>query len=228
MALRHRGVVWLCAGRPERGLPEAFEKANAHLPFPEGLPLMSESDIREMLLEKSGPLRKKLLRGDREAGERVVNPFIEKVAKFAEGLPIYVKYVVGDVLAGRISPDEWAHLPPSLAKYHEELLRRCAVGDLHAVVTPLVATLAVAEEPLTKEELTALLARRGCVTGGEKSVALVDRCLSAVASMVRLAPDPDGGDGYTCGTTPFASTSSKAPRRRSPSPQQCTRWRKRD
>ena len=197
LALRHKGVLWLCAGRPERGLPAAFETAKALFPFPGGLPLMSEPDIREMLLEKMGPLRKKLIRGDREAGDRILNPFVERVAKCSAGLPIYVKYVVGDVLEGLISPDEGARLPPSLAKYHEELLRRCAVGDLHQVVTPLVATLTIAEEPLAQEELTALLARRGCVTGGADSFALVGRCLSAVASMIRLAPDPDGGEGYT-------------------------------
>ena len=48
-----------------------------------------------------GPLRKALLRQDREQGDNIVNPFIERVAEFAHGLPIYVTYVVGDILAGR-------------------------------------------------------------------------------------------------------------------------------
>lgn len=197
LALRLRGVVWLCAGRPERGLPEAFRQGGALEPFPDGLPRMSAGDIRTMLLEKIGPLRRKLLKGDRDEGDRVVNPFIERVAKNAEGLPIYVKYVVGDVLQGKLSPEPGeTRLPPSLAAYHEELLRRCSVGDLHQVLTPLAATLAVAKEPLTAEELTALLVRRTMLSGGEASRERVQQAVAAMAAMVDLSPDPDGGEGY--------------------------------
>jgi hypothetical protein len=197
LVLRGRGVLWVCAGRSERGLPEAFGRAGAIEPFAGGLPRMSEGDIRTMLLEKIGPLRKRLLRGDREARDRVVNPFVERVAKNAEGLPIYVKYVVGDVLSGKVSPESPNQLPPSLAKYHEELLRRCSVGDLQQVMTPLAATLAVAKEPLTAEELAALLVRRNLLRGGEEAVEKVRQALSAIGTMVSLAPDPDGGEGYT-------------------------------
>ena len=151
LALAVPGVTWLCVGRPERGLPEAFQHAGAREPFPGGLPPMRDGDVRTMLLEKVGPLRTRLLKGDRDAGEAVVNPFITRVAENAHGLPIYVTYVVGDVLAGKIAPDVVgaAALPPSLAAYHERLLERCEVGDLRQVLPPLVGTLAVAREPLT-------------------------------------------------------------------------------
>ncbi|MBK1645883.1 hypothetical protein CKO25_14750 [Thiocapsa imhoffii] len=59
-------LTWLCAGRPERGLPEAFAAAGALRVFPEGLPPMQAGDIRTLLLERIGPLRKKLLRQDTE------------------------------------------------------------------------------------------------------------------------------------------------------------------
>jgi hypothetical protein len=197
LAVRQHNVTWMCCGRPQGGLQEMFRRAQSIEPFPDGLPRMSEGDIREMLLEKLGPLRKRLLRGDRDEGDRVVNRFVERVAKNADGLPIYVKYVVGDVLNGLISPDAPGQLPPSLARYHEELLRRLQVGDLHDVLTPLAVTLAVAREPLTTAEIAALLARRARVTSDATGVALVSRALSAIESMVRLAPDPDGGEGYT-------------------------------
>ena len=130
LALTVPGVTWLCVGRPERGLPEAFQHAGAREPFPGGLPPMRGGDVRTMLLEKVGPLRARLLRGDRDAGDTVVNPFITRVAANAHGLPLYVTYVVGDVLGGRLTPDAVgvATLPPSLAAYHERLLERCEVG----------------------------------------------------------------------------------------------------
>jgi hypothetical protein len=94
-------------------------------------------------------LRKRLVRGDRDEGDRVVNTFVQRVQKCADGLPIYVRYVVNDALAGWLSPDAGAPLPPSLAAFHERILQRCEVGDLAQVVSPLVGTLAVAREPLT-------------------------------------------------------------------------------
>ena len=115
LALRVPEVVWLCSGRPERGLPEAFPPNQCVHPFPEGIPPMTEADIRAMLLEKIGPLRKRLLQNDREEGERIVNPFIARVAEAAQGLPVYVKYVVGDILSNRFRAlDAGERLPPSL------------------------------------------------------------------------------------------------------------------
>jgi tetratricopeptide (TPR) repeat protein len=196
LALRQHNVLWVCCGRPQSGLQEAFRRAKAIEPFTGGLPRMTKEDIREMLVEKLGPLRRRLLRGDRDKGDEVVNLFVDRVEKNSDGLPIYVKYVVGDVLSGLLSPDAPGQLPPSLAQYHAELLRRLQVGDLHQVLTPLAATLAVAREPLTVEELAALLARRSFVKPDEAGVALVAKAMSAIESMVRLAPEPDGGEGY--------------------------------
>ncbi|MDG4597049.1 MAG: SHOCT domain-containing protein [Candidatus Contendobacter sp.] len=101
LALTGSGILWICAGRPEYDLPAAFAAAGAVQPFPDGLPGMSEGDIRNLLLERIGPLRKHLLRHDQEQGERIGNPFVEKVAKAAAGVPLYVKYVIDDIFAGR-------------------------------------------------------------------------------------------------------------------------------
>ena len=193
------GVTWLCVGRPERSLPEVFQHAAAREPFPGGLPPMRDGDVRTMLLEKVGPLRTRLLKGDRDAGEAVVNPFITRVAANAHGLPLYVTYVVGDVLAGKIAPDAVgaAALPPSLAAYHERLLERCEVGDLRQVLPPLVGTLAVAREPLTGAALADLLARRTVVRAGPDGEALVRQALAAIGTLVRRELTPEGEDGFT-------------------------------
>lgn len=197
LGIRPPNVLWVCSGRPESGLAKAMSSLGALALFPDGLPPMSQDDIRAMMLEKIGPLRKKLLAGDKEKGDAVVNPFIDLVTQRAAGLPLYVKYVIGDVLAGKYRVlDGQEDLPESLHAYHEELLRRLAVGDLQAVVTPLVATLACAHEPLSLREITAILVHRKLLVA-DGAEPLVDDALAATASMLSTAPDPEGETGFT-------------------------------
>jgi hypothetical protein len=123
LALRLPNVLWVCGGRPERGLPEAFAEGGAIEPFPTGLPRMSDDDVRAMLVEKLGPLRRKLLRGDRDDDGRVTNAFVELVTRNARGLPIYVKCVIEDVLCGDLSPEPGAALPFGGARFVIHLRR---------------------------------------------------------------------------------------------------------
>ena len=195
--IRPASVLWVCSGRSEAGLAKAMDSLGAVNLFPQGLPPMSNDDIRAMVLEKIGPLRKKLLAGDKEKGDSVINPFIDLVTVRAAGLPLYVKYVIGDVLSAKYRVlDGQEDLPDSLHAYHEELLRRLAVGDLQAVVTPLVATLACAHEPLSVREIESVLVYRKLLTPDGAS-ALVEEGLAATASMLSSAPDPEGETGFT-------------------------------
>jgi WD40 repeat protein len=199
--LRAARVAIVAAGRPERGLAERFARLGAVMPFPEGLPAMRDDDVRALLLEHAGPVRKRVLARDKESAGKVVNAFVDAVARRAAGLPIYVKYVLRDLDAGRLSPEQTDTLPASLHAYHDELLRRAAVGDLHAVTTPTLVLLALAYEPLSVDEIAALLVRCGklgtTTTTQGSPAALVERALQLLGGMVRRAPDPDGDDGYT-------------------------------
>jgi WD40 repeat protein len=198
LALRLPNVTWFCAGRPERGLPEVFTPESCTLLFPDGLPPMGAGDIRTMLLEKIGPLRKRLVSRDRDQGDAVVNPFVDRVAESAGGLPLYVTYVIGDVLSNRFRAlDAGERLPPSLAQYHEELLKRCEIGILRQALTPLACTLAVAHEPLTAEALEEILRRGNVLPEGEDGLPLVKRALAAIASMLRRSTTPEGAEGFT-------------------------------
>ncbi|RMG23557.1 MAG: NACHT domain-containing protein [Methanobacteriota archaeon] len=191
--------IWLCAGRPEHGLPEIFAEAGAHILFENGLPPMSDADVRSMLLEKIGPIRKRLILQDRESNSgQIENPFIKQVLKNSKGFPIYVAYVIGDILSNRYRYfDGKEKLPPSLEKYHEELLKRCEVGILHQVVSPLVATIAVSMEPLTIEALGEILHHNNSIPDDEDRRAIVSRAISCIASMLRRTSTPDGESGYT-------------------------------
>jgi len=193
------GVLWLCAGRAEKGLSEVFSKERCVHIFEYGVPGMGEGDIRTMLLNKIGPLRKKLLRNDREdENERVINPFIQKVTRCAEGLPIYVTYVIGDILSNKYRVlDASEKLPPSLHHYYEQLLHRYDVGDISQVKTPLVGLLALAQEPLKVDELTFLLQKRGLVLEGKQGINLVRHGLTAISSMIRSVYSTEGEEQFT-------------------------------
>ena len=198
LKLRYPNLLWVCSGRSEPKLMESMRIYKAEMPYSDGLPPMQAKDIRGMLMEKIGPLRKKLLAQDKENGEMVVNPFIEQVTRRAAGVPLYVRYVIQDVLSGRYRVlDGNENLPASLHAYHEELLKRLGVGDLQTIVTPLVATLAVAHESLAADKITIILQMRGLVPKSKSGEVLVGKGLGAIASMLRLASNSDGEEGFT-------------------------------
>ncbi|MDB9870809.1 tetratricopeptide repeat protein [Alphaproteobacteria bacterium] len=189
-------VTWICSGRPEQELEKAFSNSRVINPYPNGLPAMQTQDIRSMLLERIGLFRNKLLAGDKEKGDEIVNPFIDLVAKRAEGLPLFVNYVTQDVQQGNYPLDGTANLPKGLTAYHEKLIAGLGVGALQALLTPLVATLAMANEPLAEQEIITFLRLREEIPDGEAGDKLVAKGLAAIASMLRRAPDPEGEDGF--------------------------------
>tara|TARA_B100000963_G_scaffold102030_1_gene88275 strand:+ start:1650 stop:5513 length:3864 start_codon:yes stop_codon:yes gene_type:complete len=189
-------VTWVCSGRPEPELEKVFSNPRVINPYPNGLPAMQIQDIRSMLLERIGLFRNKLLAGDKEKGDEVVNPFIDLVAKRAEGLPLFVNYVTQDVQQGNYPLDGTANLPKGLTAYHEKLIEGLGVGALKELLTPLVATLAMANEPLAEQEIITFLRLRDRIPDGEAGDKLVTKGLAAIASMLRRAPDPEGEDGY--------------------------------
>jgi hypothetical protein len=83
------------------------------------------------------------------------------------------------------------------ANNSEQLIEDFGLGDSNAIRAPLVATLAVAHEPLTEHEIVSLLALRGLVTDGSEGTELIRSGLSALASMLRRKPDRNGKEGYS-------------------------------
>lgn len=198
LGLAGPNIIWVCAGRGERGLAEAFSSLRCRHVFGHGVPRMSTDDIRCMLVRRLGFLTKELARSDHDTGGRVENPFIAAVEKNAEGLPIYVEYVIGDICTRRIQVlDERARLPASLAAYHEDMLKRCQVGSLQLILTPLVCLLAVAHEPLTEDALHALLVHWLRISTGSDGRSLLHMGLGAVQPILRLEWTPAGVEGYS-------------------------------
>ena len=192
------GVSWLCAGRPELDLQKVFSEDRCDIIFPDGVPPMSKGDIRTMLIERIGPIRKKLLINDREDGNTIINPFIDRVAEHAHGLPIYVTYVIGDILSNRYSVlDERENLPPSLEAYHETLINRYSIGSLNQVITPIVTALSIAREPMSVSAINQLLGERGIVTKDERGENIVIRALGIISTLIKRTRSAFGTDVYT-------------------------------
>ena len=200
-------VVWLCVGRPEPALEERFSTTNGvKVLFPKtqtsgqcGLPSMTDGDLRAMLLSGTHELRYQILRQDRfEQAGYIVNTFVEAVVTRAEGLPIYVQMVLDDLVRGNLRViDGHEDLPESIHSYYASVLRRYGVSDLAQVLTPLLATIAVAEDILDPDELHTLLAYREIVDPDEGGERLVHRALDLCGGLIRRIPKRDGSMGYT-------------------------------
>jgi len=106
------------------------------------------------------------------------NRAIDAIVARAEGLPLYVRHVLADLRSGHFRVADLPHkLPPGLSAYYDDLLRRLSIGDLQAVLTPLIVTLAWARAPLGTEMLQFLLERRKVLTEGESGLKLLQPAL---------------------------------------------------
>ena len=155
-------LLVLASSRPERGIPDAMAAAGAFTPWPGGLPAMSRVELRAMLVSLLPRAARKLV-GDDQAGPNAVrNDFMAALETRAEGLPLYVKMVVQsthakDFTLDRLKDSGW--LPERVVAFFDRLTREGALSD-RARLGPFVGCLlALAKEPLSAEEIGALLVR---------------------------------------------------------------------
>lgn len=94
------------------------------------------------------------------------------------------------------SLDPSEYLPENLHDHYEKLLKQLGIGDFESVLASVVAVLALAHEPLDEGELHAFLAHRKLLPADESGQSFLARCLAALASMLKTAPDPDGDPGF--------------------------------
>ncbi|MFZ2956439.1 MAG: hypothetical protein WA705_06080 [Candidatus Ozemobacteraceae bacterium] len=192
------GVVWLCFGRAEQGLDVTFSTERAHVlfpkgeGFPEGVPDMKVDDIGAMIEEKIGYMRKKLLRSDEEK-------FVNRLKEYSKGLPLYIKYVIGDILNNSItdfSAGAALSLPKSLDEYLDRMMEKFGIGKVKHMLSAMVCVLTAAEEPLTVEALAEILVRKGTINAKYDPIAVVREGLARVRGMVRTGLNPDGQLGF--------------------------------
>jgi hypothetical protein len=190
MAVKER-IVWVCAGRSEGDLEEALKSRGAEWVFPDGLPPLDEQAIRVMLNLHLGPLKYELF--ERDEGER--NRFVEAVTRKSEGLPLYVRMVIEDLKAGRLTVWDEEKLPEGLKGYYEKLLERLQVSDIGTVLTSLFCILAWAKEPITEGMIKFLLQTHN-LASTQRWDELPRRALEHGHLMLQRRPTSDGEAGW--------------------------------
>ena len=187
MSLSLSGVVWVCSGRTTVTLERIFQADLVCKVFKDGVPPMTKDDIFQMVLEKIGPLRRKLIQNDIEIENEISNPFIEQIWRFSEGIPLYVTYVIGDILSNRINYFDGKSdtLPPSIYAYHQELLKRCSISIHQQVLPRLVSTISIAKEALPFDVILSLLRKQGYLDESEKARKVLHESLTYVSPMLR-------------------------------------------
>ena len=119
---------------------------------------MSENDIRSMLLDGLARLKYEILSKDSDSGE---NHAVRVIVKRAEGLPLYVHYILDDLLSGQFRVSELStRLPQGIISYYDDVMTRLSLGDLSTASTAIVAALAWAKAPLDEAALLYFLVFR--------------------------------------------------------------------
>ena len=158
LPFRHKGVVWVCAGRPEPPLLAAFDPSRCtHLFGSEGLPPLTAEEVSAWLKRDAPPSeRDAIVRGEQEG--RVMR-WVETVAQRSQGLPAYIQLLLDDLRTRAIVVGQT--VPQGLAAYFDRLLERAGVDDPAAVLPYLMAAVALAVEAPTLATLEEVLRRAG-------------------------------------------------------------------
>jgi hypothetical protein len=197
--LKYDNVKWLCSGRTNPKLNRIFHPNKCLWLFKDGVPPMQKEDIQGMIYEKIGPLRRKLIKHEFEVDQEMINPFLEQVWRYSKGIPLYVTYLIGDILSGRIKTfdGETDKLPPSIYDYHKELVNRCSIGLYQQILPRLISTVAISKEALTQESLLDILIRENILPNNEQARGILHNSLTFVAPMLRRVSSLyEEEDGY--------------------------------
>ena len=200
-------VVWLCAGRPGEATSRVYAAERCTHLFPDGLPPMTAGDVRAMLYHQLGEQKYELLGLDRrdESG-RLTNALVEAIVERSEGLPLYVRFLVEDLLTGHfeLTARLKSKLPQGLDAYYQDVLERAHIDDVQGMLPTVLGIIVWAQGPVPVPLLVEVLRRLENVAAPEHERLREDiqEGLRRVASMVRQAPLPEGDRGYE----PYHST----------------------
>ena len=189
-------AVWIltgCTNLPPLHLgPDGFTNVYA----PNELE-MSAADVRSILLNRiPAPVRDQMLSMDTQDDSEAITTFIQRVIEASHGLPIYLTYLIEDLSKQRISPQEPDKLPPSLDRYHDQLVEGLDLSQKAFLRGALASTIAVAKEPLTVGALYELMFHRDLVDDRD-SFEVVEKSIASLGSVVTSALTPEGEEGYT-------------------------------
>jgi hypothetical protein len=156
-------LLVVASSRPQTAIDDAMKAAEAVVLWPGGLPEMSPAELRAMLVALLPRAARKLVQDDRADGNAVRNDFIAALVARAKGLPLYVRMAVQathakDFTLDRLKNPDW--LPERLVEFFDRLVDRGTLRTDVDHLAPIVGCLlALAKEPLSADEIGALLSR---------------------------------------------------------------------
>jgi hypothetical protein len=189
------GSIWTFSGRPENNLNETYKIHNAEFIFQNGLPLLSENDIRQMLIDGLGKIKYDLLKLDLDDKNGVENAFIQKVIEKAQGLPIYVSLLIRDLCSGQYKITADTILPNGLSEYYNLVLDRIGLSSVKRDLPIIIAILSIVDEPLDSDALTILLANN-ISEDFDFYRKRVDEAIKVGGSLLRIAPTSYNTNGW--------------------------------
>ena len=156
-------LLVLASSRPEPGIDDAMKAASAVVPWSDEFPEMSRAELRAMLVTLLPRAARKLVGDDKADDNTVRNDFIAALVARAKGLPLYVRMIVQathakDFTLDRLKDPDW--LPDRVVEFFDRLVDRGVLRTDVDHLAPIVGCLlALAKEPLSADEIGALLSR---------------------------------------------------------------------
>ena len=149
------GTVWLCLARPVSCVTVGLPPAKAERLFSgDGLPPLNREHVRECLMEELGRPVYDFLATENDFGD---SPFLTALTVKARALPLYLHYLIQDIRRGEFDFRRPDRLPKSLDDYYSRLIERFEFDPAQAVLPHIIALLALAHMPLSKEMLGQIL-----------------------------------------------------------------------
>jgi tetratricopeptide (TPR) repeat protein len=182
-----QNVVWLCAGRPDPCVLDAFAGRCVQLPLAELGPMSAEDVSFWLKRDLTETARNDLVQ--REPDGRVA-AWIDTVVVRSGGLAAYVSMLLEDVNDGVLEVGARS-LPRGLPEYFERRLAQVGVGSVDMVVPPLMAAICVAVEAPDRRIIFEIL-RRSAILREAKDEVLVDEALARLQSMLHTTTGPAG------------------------------------
>jgi len=189
-------VVCVCAGRPEALLEKMLKKQDAIWLFPNGLPKLDDEAIRAMLTAHLGRIKYDLFARDSNDNGLYRNEFIEVLVKKSDGLPLYIRMLIEDILTGKWTIDDENRLPNGLPAYFEQILGNLRVSSIGGVLTAIFSLLACSKEPITKSAVKSLLSDYHLRRTSNWETTFQES-FEFGHMMLRRAATPDENEGWT-------------------------------
>jgi len=190
-----KGSIWIMSSRP--GLNAHFAGELFSIPGLKELHGLNKDEIRGMLIQGlSGGKAMGLLRLDKDESQDAPprNPYIDEIVEKADGLPLYVHYVIEDLLSNK-KTFTTGSLPKGLTEYYQEMLNTQGINDIMSDLPRLIAALACSAEPLDITSLTLLLGDDPSDFEHDKSYVL--SVIALGSTMLKESLTPEGTLGYT-------------------------------